>query len=322
MVAGDVAILATGHEEAVPKSSRHPDPRVDPWVLSATAIEKDATVLIVGTGLTMVDYVSSLLCGGHRGPVVAMSRRGLIPNAHRRVAPMRIEEADVPFGASATHLLRWFPRSYRPPCRAGRRLAQRGRCPQAIHPAALATAPARLAAPFSQARRRLVGRASSSHGPRSRGSHQERAHRWEPQPHGREDNGHRTECRRSARPLPSTGSKRDRTSASRQDRGLHGNRERSSCHRQSGGAKSVRSRFDPDRSATGRSRCRLELRAHQSGWLSVRAAICRRPPYTRRLLGDYRYSRHSQSVCGTGRPPGSILLFGGARTLAVRTGNG
>ena len=107
-LAGDVAILATGHEQAVPRSSCHVDPWADPWAPSATAIDKDATVLIVGTGLTMVDYVSSLLCGGHQGPVIAMSRRGLIPNAHRRVAPMRIEEADVPFGASATHLLRWF----------------------------------------------------------------------------------------------------------------------------------------------------------------------------------------------------------------------
>jgi uncharacterized NAD(P)/FAD-binding protein YdhS len=120
-LAGDVAILATGHEQAIPRSSCRVDPGGDlwgdPWVdswgdrsapSSAHAIDKDATVLIVGTGLTMVDYVSSLLCGGHRGPVIAMSRRGLIPNAHRRVAAMRIKEADVPFGASATYLLRWF----------------------------------------------------------------------------------------------------------------------------------------------------------------------------------------------------------------------
>ena len=103
--AGDVVVLATGHDQAVPRSSCH----ADPWApSSAPAIDQNATVLVLGTGLTMVDYVSSLLCCGHRGPIVAMSRRGLIPNGHRRVAPLCIAEADIPFGSSATHLLRWL----------------------------------------------------------------------------------------------------------------------------------------------------------------------------------------------------------------------
>jgi len=69
---------------------------------------KDATVLILGTGLTMVDYVLSLLRDGYKGPIVAISRRGLLSMAHRRVEPARIDEADIPFGASARRLLRWF----------------------------------------------------------------------------------------------------------------------------------------------------------------------------------------------------------------------
>jgi uncharacterized NAD(P)/FAD-binding protein YdhS len=56
----------------------------------------------------MADYVLSLLRGGHRGPIIAMSRRGLLPKAHRRVVPLHIEETDIPFGASAGRLTRWL----------------------------------------------------------------------------------------------------------------------------------------------------------------------------------------------------------------------
>jgi uncharacterized NAD(P)/FAD-binding protein YdhS len=56
----------------------------------------------------MADYVLSLLRAGHRGPIIAMSRRSLLPKAHRRVAPVHIDEADIPFGASAWALMRWL----------------------------------------------------------------------------------------------------------------------------------------------------------------------------------------------------------------------
>jgi uncharacterized NAD(P)/FAD-binding protein YdhS len=58
----------------------------------------------------MVDYVLSLLRDGHTGPIVAMSRRGLMPKAHRRVPPLSIDEKRIPFGASASELLRWLRR--------------------------------------------------------------------------------------------------------------------------------------------------------------------------------------------------------------------
>jgi uncharacterized NAD(P)/FAD-binding protein YdhS len=103
-LACDIAILATGHDRAV-KRPRHADPWAPP---SAEGIDKDATILILGTGLTAIDYVLTLLADGHRGPVIAMSRRGLMAKAHRRIDPVQIAESEVPFGASASRLLQWF----------------------------------------------------------------------------------------------------------------------------------------------------------------------------------------------------------------------
>ena len=37
-----------------------------------------------------------------------MSRRGLLPRAHRRIEPVPIDEAEVPFAASASQVLRWL----------------------------------------------------------------------------------------------------------------------------------------------------------------------------------------------------------------------
>jgi uncharacterized NAD(P)/FAD-binding protein YdhS len=101
---GDIVVLATGHDvrSCLPGY-------VDPWVPpSAAGIDPDATVLVLGTGLTMVDYIQSLVHDGHRGPIVAMSRRGLLARSHRRADPVRIQETEVPFGASISQLLRWF----------------------------------------------------------------------------------------------------------------------------------------------------------------------------------------------------------------------
>ena len=102
---GDVAIFATGHDAVAASLPCGADPWAPP---SDAGVEKSATVLILGTGLTMADYVLSLLRNGHEGPIVAMSRRGLLAKAHQRADPMRIEEQEVPFGASVSALLRWF----------------------------------------------------------------------------------------------------------------------------------------------------------------------------------------------------------------------
>jgi uncharacterized NAD(P)/FAD-binding protein YdhS len=106
-IAGDAAVCAMGHDRSLVRA----DCYADPWIPPGDAgIAPDAAVLILGTGLTMVDYVLSLKLDGHRGPIIALSRRGLIPRAHRRMQPTRIAAADVPFGAEMTVLFRWLRR--------------------------------------------------------------------------------------------------------------------------------------------------------------------------------------------------------------------
>lgn len=61
----------------------HPRFVANPWAKGALdALRPDDRVLIVGTGLTMADIVASLDRNGHRGPIVAASRRGLRSRGH------------------------------------------------------------------------------------------------------------------------------------------------------------------------------------------------------------------------------------------------
>lgn len=56
----------------------------DPWSPDAVRqMPADAPVAIIGTGLTMLDLLASLQASGHHGPILALSRRGLLPQAHR-----------------------------------------------------------------------------------------------------------------------------------------------------------------------------------------------------------------------------------------------
>ena len=45
---------------------------------------------------------------GHRGPIVALSRRGLLPQAHRRVEPQPITETELPSPARLSSFLNWL----------------------------------------------------------------------------------------------------------------------------------------------------------------------------------------------------------------------
>ncbi len=56
----------------------------DPWMHDALDhLDVDAPVLLLGTGLTTVDIALKLAAQGHRGPIQAVSRRGLLPTTHK-----------------------------------------------------------------------------------------------------------------------------------------------------------------------------------------------------------------------------------------------
>lgn len=99
------AALAVGHETQ-PARGRGIAVRVGSD--RDTALDPDAAVMILGSGLSMVDAWVSLVEARHRGPITVVSRNGLLPKAHKDVAPIAIDAADVPFGTSLTYLARWF----------------------------------------------------------------------------------------------------------------------------------------------------------------------------------------------------------------------
>ncbi|MBL0948159.1 FAD/NAD(P)-binding protein [Brevundimonas sp.] len=81
-ISGRAVVLATGNP---PPRTASGDPRIlsDPWAEGAlAAIGSDDLVLVIGTGLTMVDMALWLDDRGWRGKMLALSRRGLRPRAH------------------------------------------------------------------------------------------------------------------------------------------------------------------------------------------------------------------------------------------------
>lgn len=82
----------------------------DPWRDGlADGLGPDDTVLLVGTGLTMVDVALTLEGAGFAGSIVALSRHGLMPRAHDVTAPVRPEAMARP-AVTGSALLRHFRR--------------------------------------------------------------------------------------------------------------------------------------------------------------------------------------------------------------------
>ena len=113
-------VLAQGNQPPTPFPGSAGLPELlfinNPWSEAAHAAvervaEEGSDVLVLGTGLTMVDTVLSLAAAGHEGRITALSRRGLIPRPHvhpsQPPAPVSLDE--VPQG-NVIALWRWLRR--------------------------------------------------------------------------------------------------------------------------------------------------------------------------------------------------------------------
>ena len=79
---------------------------VDPWAdRRVRDIPADARVLLVGTGLTMIDQILTLLRSGHAGPITAVSRHGYLPEPHK---PYRTDPKPTPPAEARRSLARLY----------------------------------------------------------------------------------------------------------------------------------------------------------------------------------------------------------------------
>lgn len=106
----DIAALCTGNAPPSSPVALPGSPErilVGPEDACLPSILPDETVLILGTGLTMIDIAAGLAAQEHRGRVLALSRRGLLPRPHRDIAskPAALNAADF-VGLPARALLR------------------------------------------------------------------------------------------------------------------------------------------------------------------------------------------------------------------------
>ncbi len=102
----DIAVLAIGNELPLASNS---DPYAESWSAACEqGLRPDDEVLTLGTGLTMIDHVLTLVHGGHRGRILAISRRGLLPHAHRHVESWPIARNQSPFSKDLATLLDWM----------------------------------------------------------------------------------------------------------------------------------------------------------------------------------------------------------------------
>lgn len=89
LIEADRAVLAIGnlppHDPPAIAGTGLPAHRYigDPWATPfEQGLDSDATVLVIGTGLTAIDVILRLVANDFSGPIVALSRRGLRPHRH------------------------------------------------------------------------------------------------------------------------------------------------------------------------------------------------------------------------------------------------
>lgn len=87
-LSADLLVLAISHPPpSLPSLARsfekHPALIANPWQAGALeGIAPEASVAVMGTGLTMADTVATLTRLGHHGPITAFSRRGLLSRSN------------------------------------------------------------------------------------------------------------------------------------------------------------------------------------------------------------------------------------------------
>lgn len=115
MLEADAAVLAVGN--LPPHDPPGLDPSIlpadlykgDPWEASVPqGLSADDSVLIIGTGLTMVDVALMLEATGYEGKIIALSRRGLIPRPHTEPSAdwQRVNERPDTVASTLVHDLR------------------------------------------------------------------------------------------------------------------------------------------------------------------------------------------------------------------------
>jgi uncharacterized NAD(P)/FAD-binding protein YdhS len=118
----DLVVLATGNFDPAPLPGitkaaadsglyRH-----NAWTAEIyEGLNPEATVALIGTGLTGVDVVLRLRELGHRGRIIAVSRHGIFPNRHDDYAPL--SSSAIPLDTPATCVA--YLRALRATIRAG-----------------------------------------------------------------------------------------------------------------------------------------------------------------------------------------------------------
>lgn len=112
-VDADLVVLTVSHPPPQPPGqllrilAEQPGFVPDPWALDALKpIMPMDTVLIMGAALSMADVVASLELQGHRGRIIAFSRRGLLSRAHAASAHQPFSEFAVKPATTALEILR------------------------------------------------------------------------------------------------------------------------------------------------------------------------------------------------------------------------